>query len=89
MTSPHAPIELEGVEGAQYGLGHGVHRSTSGDTIVYHSGSNPGVVAYFLVSLNQKNGMVVVANSNNVIPILMETIQLWGKHYRIELPPLY
>lgn len=89
MTSPATKVELPGVNGATYGLGHGVHRATTGDLIVYHSGGNPGVRAYFLVSLTQGNGMIVVTNSDKGAPVLQEVIRLWGEHYKVDLQPVY
>ena len=89
MITPIAKVELEGVSGATYGLGIGVHTTKSGETIVYHSGGNPGVRAYFLVSLNKGNGMFIVANSDNSVPVLQEIIRLWGEHYKTDLQPVY
>jgi CubicO group peptidase (beta-lactamase class C family) len=89
MTSPVAKVELPGVNGAMYGLGHGVHRAATGDLVVYHSGGNPGVRAYFLVSLTQGNGMIVITNSDKGAPVLQEVIRLWGEHYKADLQPLY
>jgi CubicO group peptidase (beta-lactamase class C family) len=89
MITPIAKVELEGVNSAMYGLGHGVHTTKSGDTIVYHSGGNPGVRSYFLVSLKKDNGLFVVANSDNSVPVLQEIIRLWGEHYKIDLQPIY
>lgn len=84
-----AKVKSEEVEDAFYGLGHGVHRTKDGETIVYHSGGNPGVRAYFLVSVSKGNGMIVVANSDNGVPILKETLKLWGEYYNVELQPIY
>ena len=89
MITPIAKVELEGVSSAMYGLGHGVHQTKSGDTIVYHSGGNPGVRAYFLVSLKKGNGLFVVANSDNSVPVLQEIIRLWGEHNQTDLQPVY
>jgi len=89
MTSPVAKVELPGVKGAMYGLGHGVHRAATGGFVVYHSGGNPGVRAYFLVSLTQGNGMIVITNSDKGAPVLREVIRLWGEHYKVDLQPIY
>jgi CubicO group peptidase (beta-lactamase class C family) len=89
MTSPIAKVELQSVKGAMYGLGHGVHRAATGDLIVYHSGGNPGVRAYFLVSPTQGNGIIVITNSDKGAPVLQEVIRLWGEHYKVDLQPIY
>jgi CubicO group peptidase (beta-lactamase class C family) len=89
MITPVTKVELEGVENARYGLGHGIHQAKTGETIVYHSGGNPGVRAYFLVSVTKGNGMIVVANSDNGVPVIQELVKLWGENYNVDLQPIY
>ena len=72
-----------------YGLGHGVHRTIKGDTILYHSGGNLGVRAYFMVSLKTGNGMVVIANSDNGGPVIIEIVQKWAEFYKTDIQPIY
>ena len=49
LRAPTARVTIQGVENAFYGYGHGV--SDQGpDQTLYHSGGNPGVVAYLIVA---------------------------------------
>ena len=49
LRAPTARVTIQGVENAFYGYGHGV--SDQGpDQTLYHSGGNPGVVAYLIVT---------------------------------------
>jgi CubicO group peptidase (beta-lactamase class C family) len=91
MVTPVAPVELEGGmgAGAQYGLGHGVHRTRSGERLVYHSGGNPGYMAYFLVMPERGMGMVMAANRDASLPFLTALLQAWSEHYGVDLPPIY
>lgn len=91
MLTPVAPVELDGGAGAgaQYGLGHGVHRTRAGERLVYHSGGNPGYMAYFLVMPERGLGMVVAANGDADAPFLSAVLQRWSEHYGVDLPPLF
>ena len=91
MLTPVAEVELEGGAGAgaRYGLGHGVHRTRSGERLVYHSGGNPGYMAYFLVMPERGLGMVLAANGDADIDFLTRLLQLWSEHYGVDLPPLF
>lgn len=89
IFEPSVKVELEDVSNASYGLGHGVHRSKTGDIIVYHSGGNPGVRAYFLVSLKTGNGLIAVANSDNGIPVLKDILRAWSEYYKTDIQPIY
>jgi CubicO group peptidase (beta-lactamase class C family) len=92
MLAAVAPVEVEGMDlrGARYGLGHGVHRTAAGERMVYHSGGNPGYVAYFLVMPERGDGIVIAANTEDgAIPLIGRLLQLWAEHHRTDLPPLY
>lgn len=91
MLTPVAAVELEGGAGAgaRYGLGHGVHRTRSGERLVYHSGGNPGYMAYFLVMPERGLGVVLAANGDANVPFLSRLLRLWSEHYGVDLPPLY
>ncbi|HEX5871664.1 MAG TPA: serine hydrolase domain-containing protein [Longimicrobium sp.] len=91
MLTAVADVELEGadVAGARYGLGHGVHRTPSGERVVYHSGGNPGYLAYFLVMPERGIGMVLAANGSGGVPVLTRLLQLWSEHYGVPLQPVY
>jgi CubicO group peptidase (beta-lactamase class C family) len=91
MLTAVADVELEGadVAGARYGLGHGVHRTPSGERIVYHSGGNPGYLAYFLVMPERGIGMVMAVNGGDGVPVLRRLLQLWSEHYGVVTQPLY
>ncbi|HYR10779.1 MAG TPA: serine hydrolase, partial [Longimicrobium sp.] len=75
--------------GARYGLGHGVHRIPTGERIVYHSGGNPGYLAYFLVMPERGIGMVLAANGSGGVPVLTRLLQLWSEHYGVQIQKLY
>jgi CubicO group peptidase (beta-lactamase class C family) len=91
MLTPVAAVELEGadVAGARYGLGHGVHRTRSGERLVYHSGGNPGYLAYFLVMPERGLGLVLATNGSGGVPLITQLLQLWSQHYGVDLPPIY
>lgn len=91
MLTPVAGVQLEGadVAGARYGLGHGVHRTRSGERIVYHSGGNPGYLAYFLVMPERGIGLVLATNGSAGVAVIARVVRLWGEHYGLDLPPLY
>jgi hypothetical protein len=91
MLPPVAAVELEGagVARARYGLGHGVHRTRSGERLVYHSGGNPGCLACFLVIPERGLGLGLATNGSGGVPILARLHQLWSQHYGADLPPLY
>ena len=89
MTSGIASVEMEGVEDASYGLGHGVHKTPAGETVLYHSGSNPGYLAYFIVALESRRGLVIVSNGASAVPIVVTTLNTWSEATGVELPPIY
>src|SRR5262249_18461766 len=91
MATPVAKVDLEGVDtdDAQYGLGHGVHHTANGAIRLYHSGGNPGVVAYFLVTPSEGNGLVVISNSGKAVPVVKVVLKLWAEYYHTDLEPLY
>jgi len=91
MLTEVAAVQMEGVEtgNARYGLGHGVHRTRAGERLVYHSGGNPGYLAYFLVMPERGNGLIVATNGAAGIPVVTRILQLWSEHYGVDLPPLF
>ena len=95
MLTPVAEVDFrdvfDGVEvaGARYGMGHGVHRTAAGERIVYHSGGNPGYLAYFLAMPEHGRGMVLVMNGSSGVPAFIRLIQLWSEHYGVDLQPIF
>lgn len=91
MLTDVAAVELEGGAGAgaRYGLGHGVHRTRAGERLAYHSGGNPGYLAYFLVMPERGLGMFIAANGAGGVPILTALLQRWSEHYGVDLPPIF
>lgn len=91
MLEPIAAVQLSNVDvdGAMYGLGHNIYASSRSVRIVYHSGGNPGFIAYFLVVPETGNGLVILSNSDRAVPVVAEVLQLWARHYDVHLPPLY
>lgn len=89
MITPVALVGMEGAEGAEYALGHGVHVSPDGSAIVYHSGSNPGYVAYMIVDTRRGEGLVVLTNGDGAIPLVVGIVEGWAEATGVSLPPLY
>jgi CubicO group peptidase (beta-lactamase class C family) len=96
MLTPVADVRLDGiaddldVSGARYGLGHGVHRTPTGERVVYHSGGNPGYIAYFLVMPERGIGMVMAINGGDGgVAVVTRLLQLWSQHYGVPLQPIY
>jgi len=89
MARPMAPVVLEGVSGAFYGLGHGTHRAPDGRLYLYHSGGNPGFRAYFLVAPERGDGVFIAVSSDNGVPVITRVLQLWSEAHGGGLPPLY
>lgn len=91
MTEPVAQVWLDDalIAGAFYGLGHGVHTASSGERFVYHSGGNPGVAAYFIVSLASGNGIAIVSTGDDRVSMISDVLSIWAETYDVELPALY
>lgn len=83
------PVELDGVSGAFYGLGHGVHETRDGRLLLYHSGGNPGFKAYFIVDPAGGDGLFAAVNSDNGVPLLAALREYWGEAHGDDLPPLF
>lgn len=89
MARPVAPVALEGVSGASYGLGHGTHRAPDGRLYLYHSGGNPGFRAYLIVAPERGDGLFIAVNSDNGVPVITRVLQIWGEAHGGGLPPLF
>lgn len=89
VTDHAVPVDLDGVSGAFYGLGHGVHRTVDGRVLLYHSGANPGFRAYFIVDPDSGDGIFIAVNSDNGVPVITRVRERWGEAYGRDLPPLY
>jgi CubicO group peptidase (beta-lactamase class C family) len=76
------------VKGVECGLGFFVRVSDS-DTLLYHSGANPGVGAYFVVSLVTGKALIIAANSDNVGRIVERLMKEWGKLNDVVVPDLF
>lgn len=87
MARPVAPVALEDVSGAFYGLGHGTHRAPDGRLYLYHSGGNPGFRAYFIVAPEHGDGVFIAVDSDNGVPVITRVLQLWGDAHGGGLPP--
>jgi CubicO group peptidase (beta-lactamase class C family) len=93
MLTDVAAVQLDGADmdatSARYGLGHGVHRTRGGERLVYHSGGNPGARAYFLVIPERGDGLVLISNSDNSVPVIARLLELWSERQGVDLPPLF
>lgn len=89
MTTTLTPVDLSpfGIQegGIACGLGLFVHK-TMDDTVVYHSGGNPGVISYFITSLDKRKGLVLVSNSDNARPLIQQVLELWGRLNNVDVP---
>lgn len=91
LCRPVASASLAGVqrESTFGGLGHFVHTCADRSTILYHSGGNPGVRTYMLLHLPGGDGLVLLSNSDNAVPLIGQLVDQWGAAYAYELPPLF
>jgi CubicO group peptidase (beta-lactamase class C family) len=89
IARPVAPVVLEGVSGAVYGLAHGTHRAPDGQLYLYHSGGNPGFRAYLIVAPERGDGVFIAVSSDHGVPVITRVLQLWGEAHGGGLPPLY
>lgn len=86
-------VGLDGIDpaffgGARYGLGHGVHLSDNA-TLLYHSGGNPGFLAYMIVDPTAGNGLALLTNGENARPLMEELRAAWAETYGYTLPKYY
>lgn len=88
LSAPTAAVTIEGVDNAVYGYGHGVS-GQGPDQTLYHSGGNPGVVAYMIVAPYRGIALFLAANSDRGAGVLISLLELWADFHRIGLPPLY
>ena len=88
LGAPTARVTIQGVENAFYGYGHGVSGQGS-ETTLYHSGGNPGVVAYLIVVPYRGTALFLAANSDRGAGVLIPLLRLWANFHRIQLPPIY
>ena len=88
LRTPTARVTIQGVENAFYGYGHGVS-GHGPDQTLYHSGGNPGVVAYLIVAPFRGTALFLAANSDRGAGVLIPLLEHWADFHRIALPPLY
>ena len=88
LRAPTVRVTIQGVENAFYGYGHGVSGQGSEKTL-YHSGGNPGVVAYLIVAPYRGTALFLAANSDRGAGVLIPLLELWADFHRIRLPPIY
>jgi len=74
---------------AEDGLGHFVHRTRDGRVLLFHSGGNPGALAYFIVEPTGGNGLFAVVNSDNGGPVLIDILAAWAASRQVDLPVLF
>lgn len=89
VSAAPVAVELEGVEGASYGLGHGVHHLGDGGVLLYHTGGNPGFRALFHALPGSRSGLFVGVNSDQGVPVILAVRSWWADRYAKELPPLF
>jgi hypothetical protein len=96
MVTPVAKVTLKDNDGkpvdvgdAEDALGHFVHRTRDGRVLLYHSGGNPGAIAYFIVEPTGGNGVFAVVNSDNGGPVLVDILTAWAASRNVDLPSLF
>ncbi|MBP6013401.1 MAG: beta-lactamase family protein [Alphaproteobacteria bacterium] len=94
ISANTVPVRYAGVDpkvfgGAKYGLGHGVHITKRQELLLYHSGGNPGFIAYFIVAPNTGRGLVMMANSANARSAMEDVRRAWADQYGYDLPEFY
>jgi CubicO group peptidase (beta-lactamase class C family) len=96
MVTPVAKVTFKNNEGksidtgdAEDGLGHFVHRTQDGRLLLFHSGGNPGALAYFIVEPIGGNGLFAVVNSDNGGPVLSDILTAWAASRHVDLPVLF
>jgi CubicO group peptidase (beta-lactamase class C family) len=89
--TPVDRVNLPGIalDSVMYGLGHFIHICADSTKLLYHSGGNPGVRAYMLAQLESGDGLVLLANSDNAVPLIETIRDHWGAAHRIDLPILF
>ena len=72
-------------------LGHFVHDGRNGRHMLFHSGGNPGVVAYLLVDLERDGGIFIAVNSDvaNSAAVVAAVLAAWGVRNRVDPPTLF
>jgi len=89
ILQSRAAVDLSGFglsgKGVECGPGFFM-RVSDKDTLLYHSGGNPGVGAYFVVSLATGKALIMAANSDNVRPVFERLLKEWGKLNDISVP---
>jgi len=96
MVTPVAKVTFKDNDGkpvntgdAEDSLGHFVHRTRDGRVLLYHSGGNPGALAYFIVEPAAGNGLFAVVNSENGGPVLGDILTAWAASRNVDLPVLF
>jgi CubicO group peptidase (beta-lactamase class C family) len=95
ITTPIIKTSLE-IDGksldmgdTQMGLGHFIHRSKDGRRMLFHSGGNPGVVAYLLIDLDRDGGLFVAVNSDRGRAVIEALIRSWANWHRTDPPTFF
>lgn len=85
------PVSLPGVDtgGARYGLGHFVWMTPEGQRIVFHSGGNPGIIAFLAFNLDAATGIFFVTNSERGLETLRAAVARWAALQGFTPPPVF
>ncbi|HEX2205170.1 MAG TPA: serine hydrolase domain-containing protein [Longimicrobium sp.] len=91
LFSGTAPVSLPGVDtgGARYGLGHFVWTTPEGERIVFHSGGNPGTIAFLAFNLDAATGIFFVTNSERGLETLRAVVARWAALQAFAPPPVF
>ena len=88
---PRVAVEIPGVDvrGTSYGFGHFVASTAAGDTIIFHSGGNPGAVAFLAVNRRRHTAIFVAVNSERGISLVKALVAEWARSGGFSPPPVF
>ena len=70
------------------GPGFFVHRDGE-EVVLYHSGGNPGVVAYLILSTTRRKGIFLSVNTEAGRGLVEALLTEWGESEGVNLPPFF
>lgn len=72
MTAPR--VTVRGDLGLKWGLGWAMEQAPSGDTVVFHWGSNPGFKSFAFVDRGRDIGIVILTNGDNGLELAEQAV---------------
>lgn len=72
LTTPRVTVRED--LGLKWGLGWAVEEAPSGETVVFHWGSNPGFKSFALVDTGRDIGLVILTNGDNGLELVEQMV---------------